>query len=64
MYIYTLFWGISSCDSFIKMQDIMTPYMKTIFQQKKTTEILTKISGSAPLTYLCSVTSYCLYSNQ
>ena len=26
----------------------MTPYMKTIFQQKKT-EILTKISGSAPL---------------
>ena len=27
----------------------MTPYMKTIFQQKKITEILTKISGSAPL---------------
>ena len=26
----------------------MTPYMKTIFQQKKS-EILTKISGSAPL---------------
>ena len=28
----------------------MTPYMKTIFQQKKS-EILTKISGSAPLNH-------------
>ena len=28
----------------------MTPYMKTIFQQKTKSEILTKISGSAPLT--------------
>ena len=30
----------------------MTPYMKTIFQRKKKSEILTKISGSAPLTRL------------
>ena len=29
----------------------MTPYMKTIFQQKKT-EVLTKFNGSAPLTSL------------
>ena len=41
----------------------MTPYMKTIFQQKKKTEILTKISGSAPLIrnnikVLSSVTIY------
>ena len=29
----------------------MTPYMKTIFQQKQKSEILTKISGSAPLNH-------------
>ena len=35
----------------------MTPYMKTIFQQKKKkSEILTKISGSAPLTFRKSCT--------
>ena len=37
----------------------MTPYMKTIFQQKKKNEILTKISGLAPLTALYTYVITC-----
>ena len=32
--LYPQFWGDSSADSPLKIWDVMTPYLKTLFEQK------------------------------